>query len=177
MVVSCCLVLSGCAMTGGVRVEGPASQVTPPPSTPPQPSNVTPSVDAIALLRADPKVSANIKSLLTPCAIDRYPVDTRYVDVTEDGVLDLVIMVSTCDAKIPGFDPRTNLAGYVYNLKSSPPTNILTSEQPWMDIETMDSDVYLEVYKFSARDRSCCPSETVATLYRWNGTTLEPLRK
>ncbi|MFD1052046.1 hypothetical protein ACFQ1S_43995, partial [Kibdelosporangium lantanae] len=139
--------------------------------------NATPSVDAVALLRTDPKVSANVKSMLTPCAVDRYPVDTRYVDVTHDGVLDLVVMVSTCDTKFPGFDPRTNLAGYVYDLKTTPPTNIFTNEQPWMDIETVDSDVYLEIYEFGPRDKSCCPSQPKITLYRWNGTALEPLRK
>lgn len=177
VVVTCCLVLSGCATTGGVRVEGAAAQVTPPPSMPPVPTDVPPSVDAIALLRTDPKVSANIKSLLTPCSYDRYPIDTRYVDVTQDGVLDLVVMVATCESKMPGYDPRTNLAGYVYNLKTTPPTNIFTSEQPWMDIETVDSDVYLELYQFAARDKSCCPSQPAITLYRWNGTALEPIRK
>jgi hypothetical protein len=46
-----------------------------------------------------------------------------------------------------------------------------------MDIETVDSDVYLELYRFTARDKSCCPSEPSITLYRWNGTALEPQRK
>jgi hypothetical protein len=177
--IACCLALSACATPGGVEVAGAAAQVTPPPSTPPPPSNVTPSVDPVAILRADPKVSANIKTTLTPCLLDRYPVDSRYVDVTQDGAPELVVTVVSCDEKtLADYDYRYNLAGYVYSLKATPPVQLLAVEEPGADIvEQPDFGLLVSHVRYQARDKSCCPSGSFAVLYRWTGTAFEQLKK
>lgn len=177
LVVVSCLTLSACATTGGVQVEGPAAQVTPPPTSPPTPANLTPSADPVAILRADPKVSDQIKSLLTPCVVDHYPVDAKFSDVTGDGVPELIVAVTSCDTKYAGLDYRDNVAEYVYNLKTTPPTQLLAVEQP-SDILVEDATSLTVVYlRWLARDKSCCPSGVTQTLYRWTGTALEPVRK
>jgi predicted small secreted protein len=177
--VACCLVLSGCATVGDVRVEGAAAQVTPPPSTPPPPSGATPSMDPVAVLRADPKVSAGIKSLLVPCIQDRYPVDARYSDVTQDDVPELIVTVVSCDSKLPaGLDYHFNLGVYVYNTKTAPLTDLLSVEEPGVDI-TPEPDFGLIVshLRYKARDKSCCPSDSLDVPYKWNGTAFEQLKK
>ena len=178
MLLASCLALSACARTGGVQVEGAAAQVTPPPSTPPPPTNVTPSVDPVAVLRADPKVSAGIKALLTPCLGDHYPVDARYVDLTQDGAVELIVTVSSCDGKEPtGWDDRDNMASYVYNLKTTPPAELMAVEEPGADIVPQDDLVIVTHVRYLARDKSCCPTGTLPTWYRWNGTAFEPYKK
>ncbi|TCO62413.1 LppP/LprE lipoprotein [Actinocrispum wychmicini] len=177
MVAMCCLALSACATTGGVEIAGPAAQVTPPPSTQPPPSNVTPSVDPVAVLRTDPKVSDKIKTLLTPCVGDRYPVDARYADVTGDGSPELIATIASCDTKLPGSDYRDNLAIYVYDLKPTPPAQLLAVEQPSADIYVEDSALTVVYVRWQARDKSCCPSGVTTVPYRWTGAALEPVKK
>jgi hypothetical protein len=186
-----CLLLASCGTPGGVQVEGAAAQVTPPPSTPPPPSNVTPSYDAVTLLRTDPKVSDKIKSTLVPCPGGRYPVDARYVDVTNDGVLDLIAAVVPCDMKAttPAAYQRGTLATYVYDLRTTPPVDVFSVEEPGVQLNDLQFDEgvskdgvspgLLEIrYVYRTGDRSCCPSEQSYTYYRWNGTNFEPyLRK
>jgi hypothetical protein len=177
LVVASCLALSACATPGGVQVEGVAAQVTPPPVTPPPPADATPSVDVVALLRADPKVSASIKAMLTPCLLDRYPVDARYADLTDDGAMELMVTVANCDGKVPGLDYHDNLAVYVYNLKTTPPAELLAVEEPGVDIGEYDSMLIVNHVGYLARDKSCCPSGVRSVYYRWNGSAFEQVKK
>lgn len=183
-----CLLLAGCGMSGGgVKVEGAASQVTPPPTTPPPPSNVTPSYDAVTLLRTDPKVTDKVKSTLVPCLDGRYPVDARYADVTNDGVLDLIASVIPCDTKIAAPVPyqRGAIAAYVYDLKATPPVDVFSVDEPGVQLSELQLDQRAKGdelgpglltirYVYQAGDKSCCPSEQTYTYYRWNGTSFEP---
>jgi hypothetical protein len=192
VVLLLCFVLSACAMQGGVQVEGRASQVTPPPSTPPPPSNVTPSYDAVALLRSDPKVSENIKSQLTPCLQDRYPVDTRFVDLTNDGYLDLIATIVPCDPKVQSQTASMRggaVATYVYNLKPVPPVEIFGTEEPGVQLNDIQIGKFENDEKpaaegmglllmrsmYRAGDKPCCPSDAVYEYYKWNGTAFEPI--
>ncbi|MEV4312585.1 hypothetical protein [Actinocrispum sp. NPDC049592] len=179
--VACCLALSGCATAGGVQVEGAAAQVTPPPSTPPPPSGSAPSVDPVSLLRADPKVSAGIKGVLTtPCLVDgSYPAVGRYVDVTLDGKPELLVTVVSCDAKGPaGWDYRYNLGVYVYNLGVTPPTQLFAVEEPGADITPQpDYGLVVTHLRYKARDKSCCPSDSIDEAFKWTGSAFEPLKK
>jgi hypothetical protein len=177
--VVCCLVLSGCATAGGVQVEGQAAQVTPPPSTPPPPSGSTPSVDPVAILRGDPKVSAGIKAMLTPCLLDSYPVQARYSDLTLDGVPELIVTVSSCDSKMPaGWDYRSNVGVYVYTMTTTPPSDLYSVEEVGADITPEpDFGMVVSYLRFKARDKSCCPSDSLDVPYKWNGTAFEPLKK
>lgn len=186
-----CLVLSACAMRGGVKVEGRASQVTPPPSMPTPPSNVTPSYDAVTLLRTDPKVTENVKSQLTPCLQGRYPVESRFVDVTNDGHLDLIATIVPCDTKIASQQTVVlrggALAAYVYNLKPVPPVEIFGTEEPGVqindvqigkvggDVPAEEMGLLLMRSVYRAGDRSCCPSDATYEYYKWNGTAFEPI--
>ncbi|CAM3320119.1 hypothetical protein KIPE111705_02020 [Kibdelosporangium persicum] len=183
----CLGLLAGCATAGGVRVEGAASQVTPPPSTPAPPSGATPSFDPVALLRADTKVSDKIKSHLTPCAGGRFPVDSRYVDVTGDGVTELIVSVMVCDLK-PVVDNggldlevvRGNgfIANYVYDILAKPPVALLALEEPGMILDqSKDGVVQIIHWQYRAKDPSCCPSQQVYKFFRWTGTTFEQFRR
>jgi hypothetical protein len=178
-------VLSACGpTTGGVQVEGQASQVTPPPSTPPPPTDVTPSFDPVALLRADPKVSDKIKSTLTPCVQGRYPVDGRYADVTGDGTADLLVTVVSCDTKLiqdsaASQSPRSGgaLANYIYDLKPKPPVDVFASEEPAQLFDHDDGIIEIVQWEYRASDRSCCPSLQSSAVYKWSGTAFEPFKK
>jgi hypothetical protein len=183
--VLCVIALSACGpTTGGVQVEGEASQVTPPPSTPPPPSDVTPSFDPVALLRADPNVNDKIKSTLTPCVQGRYPVDARYADVTDDGTADLLVTVVSCDSKLiqdsaAGQYPRSGgaLANYIYDLKPKPPVNVFVSEEPAQMFEHGNGFIEINQWEYRASDRPCCPSLQSSTLYKWSGTAFEPFKR
>ncbi|MBP2320049.1 hypothetical protein JOF56_000434 [Kibdelosporangium banguiense] len=175
--------LSACGpANGGVQVEGRASQVTPPPSTPPPPSDETPSFDAVALLRADPKVSDKIKSTLTPCVQGRYPVDARYADVTEDGTADLIVTVVPCDSKAIVDAPDYLrgggvLANYIYDLKPKPPVDVFASEDPGQLVEQRNGILQVIRWEYRTNDRSCCPSLQTSVLYKWSGTAFELFKK
>lgn len=176
--------LSACGpTTGGVQVEGQASQVTPPPSTPPPPTDVTPSFDPVALLRADPNVSDKIKSTLTPCVQGRYPVDARYSDVTNDGSADLLVTVVACDSKLiqdsapAGARSGGALANYIYDLKPKPPVDIFASEEPAQLFDQSEGLIQLVQWEYRASDRSCCPSLQSSMLYKWSGTAFEQIKK
>jgi hypothetical protein len=184
-VLLCAFALAGCGPTAGpVQVEGQASQVTPPPVTPPPPTDVTLSVDPVALLRTDPKVSDKIKSTLTPCMSGRYPVDARYVDVTKDGVLDLLVAVAPCEVKAASdaaasgqFFRAAPLANYVYDLKPKPPVDIFASEEPGQLVDQRGGLLQLIRWEYRAKDESCCPSLQTAVLYQWTGTAFEVFKK
>jgi hypothetical protein len=174
------LVLSACATAGGVQVEGPASQVKPPPTTPPPPSDVTPSVDAVTVLRADPKVSDKIKAALTPCLEDQYPVSSRYVDLTRDGVPELIVTVLTCDSKVTspidvnGVYFYYALANYVYSVKATPTTQLFASENPGEYLNPQPEYGFtLARPSYRPKDKSCCPTDQQTVAYKWTGTTFE----
>lgn len=184
-VLLCVFALAGCGpATGAVQVEGQASQVTPPPVTPPIPTGATPSVDAVALLRADPLVSDKIKSTLTPCVAGRYPVDARYVDVTQDGVLDLLVSVLPCDLKAAAdsvsggaFVRFGTVGNYVYDLKPKPPVDIFASAEPGQLIDQRGGLLQLVKWEYRAKDEPCCPSLQTSVLYKWSGTAFEAVKK
>ncbi|MBP0461192.1 hypothetical protein [Streptomyces montanisoli] len=98
------LLAGGCSAGGtGMRDEGPAvpapvERTMPTPSQSPRPT--ARSVDPVALLRADPRVSEKIKDGLKPCGADSYPVNTSYGDLTGGSRPDLVINVTTCKDSI-----------------------------------------------------------------------------
>jgi hypothetical protein len=165
------VLLAGCATRGVVQVEGAANQVKPPPTTTPLPRGTPKSVDPVAVLRGDPKVSAKIKSLLVPCD-GRYPVDAQYSDLTGDGVPDLVISVVQCPVKASAPVVRTGpgVAGYVYNIKSDPAVRLLGIEEAGVElvVETGYGLVVLHD-TYQAGDDPCCPSDQQFSVYRWNG--------
>jgi hypothetical protein len=183
--VSCCLLLtllSGCATTGGVQLAGPAAQVKPPPTSTPLPKGTPPSEDAVAVLRADPKLNSKIKSTLVPCEDGHYPVDDRYTDLTGDGVADLVVTLIPClllskqsataGRSMPGY------GAYVYNIKTHPAVRIFGTDEGGVEL-VPESDRMLAVVhnRYLVSDDPCCPTDQSFVLYRWNGSKFVEAKK
>ena len=176
LIAVCCLTLftTGCATRGGVAVEGRASQVKPPPSTPPPVTGALTSADTVSVLRADPKVNDKVKGMLKPCPDGRYPLDQRYLDLTQDGAVDLIATVQMCLGKAPAaYNPRGGIASYIYDLKTVPPAQLLAVEESAEVVPEPSYGVMVVRSEYQASDRSCCPSGKAVAGYRWNGTAFE----
>jgi hypothetical protein len=174
----CCLALlgaAGCATSGGVEVAGRASQVEPPPPEPPLPSGTPVSADAVSVLRADPEVSGEVRAALVPCDDGGYPVDDRYVDLTADGVAELVVTVFPCKMikeAVP-LGLGLGLGGYVYDLTEDPPVNLLALQSSGVELLVGPEHGLMALRSgYGPRDDPCCPTEQRFALYTWNGTTL-----
>ena len=82
------LLCAGCSAGGtGTRDEGPASaqqaaRATPTSTVPSGTAKPSPRVDAVRLVKSDPKVSRQLRDDLKPCTGDEYPVDTSYGTLT-----------------------------------------------------------------------------------------------
>jgi hypothetical protein len=187
------MLLSGCGVPGGVEVEGLASQVSPPPSTSPLPSGTPASTDAVAVLRADPLVNPELKSVLMPCSDGSYPIDQRYLDVTGDGRPELVVTVNRCliDEKLAAEAGATRpleqtdanglpvifgyaYAAFVYDLETDPPTQLFGVEDSDIEVVQGTEDrrgLILIRQQWAPEDDPCCPTDQRVTLYLWDGTT------
>jgi len=180
------LCATGCAIQGGVEVEGGASQVSPPPTLPTTPSGTPVSADPVAILRADPQVSDKIKSELVPCQDGSYPVDDRYIDLTRDGKAELVITLLSCPPDEAYAKPRASgitwssgYAVFVYNLVSEPPTQLFQIEDPSIEVVRSKANSYELIVirnKWSAKDDPCCPTDQDVSSYQWDGTKFIEVR-
>jgi hypothetical protein len=180
------LCATGCAIQGGVEVEGGASQVSPPPTLPTTPSGTPVSADPIAILRADPQVSDKIKSELVPCQDGSYPVDDRYIDLTRDGRAELVMTLLPCLSDEAYAKPRamgipwsSGYAVFVYNLVSEPPTQLFAVEDPSIEVVQSKANSYELIVirnKWSAKDDPCCPTDQDVSSYQWDGTKFIEVR-
>jgi hypothetical protein len=175
--------VAGCAVPGGVEVEGRASQVSPPPSSSPLPVGTPVSADPVAILRADSQIDPKLKSFLQPCEFGDYPIDDRYVDLTGDGVAELVVTLNECPTKL-GLEeedttspPRVRgfaYAGYVYDLTTKPPTRLFGIEDAGVLVTpAKDGSLGLLILRnfWGPSDDPCCPTAYSELLYRWDGTT------
>ncbi|SDM49068.1 hypothetical protein SAMN04489726_1890 [Allokutzneria albata] len=170
MLVAVPVLLAGCAAPSGVRVEGKAAEVERPLPTTVAGQPVT--VDVVALLRGDPKVNEKIKYMLSPCESGRYPVDSRYVDVTGDGISEVVLNVQECRlTAYTGYG--YNRSGYVYALPpGQPPVQLFATEESGVVVQPdPGSGLVLVRGRYRAGDRSCCPSGEETTVYSWTGTS------
>lgn len=163
------LFATGCSTGGtGTRDEGPAgsqpvAQTTP---TAPTPSTAkpTPRVDAVALLKADPKVSGRVRTDLKPCTGDEYPVDTSYGKLTGGPPDDVVVNVMTCGDSV-------GVGTYVYRPRSDGTyENVFTTEQPavYGTIDRGDLVVTTQVYE--KKDAVAYPSGEEVITYHWANT-------
>ncbi|MBY8888715.1 LppP/LprE family lipoprotein [Streptomyces sp. PTM05] len=156
------VLVTGCAESGGVRVEGTAATSAVNTSPPPPKATGVDKIDPVTLLRKDPKVGAEIKSDLKPCGGDEYPIDTSYGNLTGNSVPDVVINVSSCGDGV-------GLGSYVYRMENGRYTDVFGDEQPPVYIDIDKSDLELTRQVYSPGDSVCCPSGEDVITYHWSG--------
>lgn len=156
----------GCATGGtGTRDEGPAgSQPVAQVSPRSAPSGTAPAVrrvDAVRLLKADPKVGKEVREVLEPCAGKAYPVDTSYGSMTGGRSADVLVNVMSCADSV-------GLGTYVYRAREDGSyENVFTVEVPavYGTIDRGDLVVTTQIYQ--AEDPMTSPSGSEVVTYRW----------
>ncbi|WP_328300136.1 hypothetical protein OG389_21740 [Streptomyces sp. NBC_00435] len=119
-------------------------------------------VDPVAILKADPKVGAEIKRDLKPCSGKEYPVDVSYGKVTGGPAVDIVINVLSCaDALGRG--------SFVYRAEGDTYENVFSDEQPPVYAEIDRGDLVLTKPVYGKSDALSYPSGEDLITYRWNG--------
>ncbi|MEE4424432.1 hypothetical protein V2J85_34700 [Streptomyces sp. DSM 41528] len=166
------LLLAGCNPGGeGVRSEGSASS-TPMPkgaaSSAPSPTSSAgyKKVDAVRLMRDDPRVGADVKkSLYKPCAADEYPVEVTYASLTGGSSPDVIVNVMTCADSV-------GIGSYVYRRDSGAKDgydNVYANEQPSVSAAVNKGELEVSKQTYAAGDKVCCPSGEDVTTYHWAG--------
>ncbi|WTL22740.1 hypothetical protein OG329_16675 [Streptomyces sp. NBC_01506] len=157
----------GSTTASGTRDEGAAVIETGEPVAPPtDTASALPAknVDAVALLRGDPKVSWRVKDDLKPCAKDAYPVDTSYGNLTGGTEPDVVVNVMTCDDAV-------GLGTYVYRESGRQRyENVFVAEEPavYATIDRGELVVTRQVY--AKGDPLSYPSGEDVVTYTWADT-------
>ncbi|MEV5241797.1 hypothetical protein AB0K89_22220 [Streptomyces cinnamoneus] len=159
------LLLAGCgASSEGVRKEGPAETQAAAKAATREPSATATSaqgkVDAVKLIKSDPRVSDQIKKNLKPCVKDHYPVDVIYGPLTGAARSDIVVNVLTCGDSI-------GIGSYVYRPKGDAYENVFAAEQSpvYADIDRRDLVITKQVY--APGDAVCCASGEDVLTYHW----------
>ncbi|MGW0563421.1 hypothetical protein ACWDZ4_23155 [Streptomyces sp. NPDC003016] len=162
-----CLLVVSCHAGGtGARDAGPAR--TDPvaratlPEDEPSPSAAR-RVDAVALLRGDPKVSSTVKRDLKPCVKDEYPVDTSYGKLTGGAANDVVVNVMTCGDAV-------GVGTYVYREDGGAYENVFAAEGPAVYAEIDRGDLVLTKPVYGKDDPMAYPSGEEVITYRWSGS-------
>ncbi|MFB7091201.1 hypothetical protein [Streptomyces sp. NPDC056296] len=161
------LSLSGCGAGGtGARDEGPAhaDAVAGAASSSPEasPSKVPDRVDAVRLVKADPKVSAEVKRELKPCVADEYPVDVSYGELTggSGSAEDVVVNVLTCGDAV-------GVGSYVYREEDGAYQNVFRAEEPPVYAEIDRGDLVVTKQVYEKGDPVSSPSGENVITYRW----------
>lgn len=164
------LLLAGCNPGGeGVRSEGAASSTPAPRGTvssapSPAPTAGYKKVDAVHLLKDDPKVGADVKkSLYKPCAADEYPVEVTYASLTGSKSPDVIVNVMTCADSV-------GIGSYVYRRDSGAKDgydNVYANEQPSVYAGVSRGELEVSKQTYATGDKVCCPSGEDVMTYRW----------
>ncbi|WP_242581600.1 hypothetical protein [Streptomyces sp. MST-110588] len=165
------LLLAGCNPGGeGVRTEGSASSSAVPKgsgvksSTPsPSPSVTYRKVNAVELVRHDPKVGDEVKkSLAKPCAADEYPVEVTYASLTGGTVADVIVNVMTCADSV-------GIGSYVYRSNGDSYDNVFTNEKPSVSAGVSKGELEVSEQTYDTGDKVCCASGEDVMTYHWKG--------
>ncbi len=161
------LSLSGCGAGGtGARDEGPAhaEAVAGAASSSPtaSPSKAPDRVNAVRLVKADPKVSAEVKRELKPCVADEYPVDVSYGELTggSGSAEDVVVNVLTCGDAV-------GVGSYVYREEDGAYQNVFKAEEPPVYAEIDRGDLVVTKQVYEKGDPVSSPSGENVITYRW----------
>ena len=100
----------------GTRDEGPAGTAAGRPGhtvghRPAHRQGRSGGVDAVQLVKRDPRVSERVRTDLKPCTGDEYPVDASYGTLTGGSSADVVVNVMTCGDAV-------GVGTYVYRARS-----------------------------------------------------------
>ncbi|HEY9439454.1 MAG TPA: hypothetical protein VIS29_12535, partial [Streptomyces sp.] len=150
----------------GTRDEGPAgtqqvAQVTPSATAPAGTARPAERVDAVELVRRDPKVNARVKKDLRPCSGDEYPVDTSYGTLTDGPVADVVVNVLTCGDSV-------GIATYVYRRRDDGSyENVFTTEIPAVYGTIDRGELVVTTQVYGSKDAVAYPSGEDVITYRW----------
>ncbi|WP_306474049.1 hypothetical protein [Streptomyces sp. Ru87] len=164
------LLAAGCGSAGtGVREEGPVDTGSPTVvSSAPAPSESPDRVDAVRLIKGDPKVSSDIRKGLKPCAANEYPVDVSYGTLTGNSEPDVVINVLTCGDSF-------GIGSYVYRVDSAAGDgtdayeNVFTDESSPVYAEITSGELEVSKQVYGPGDKVCCPSGEDVITYSWSG--------
>ncbi|MFE9449146.1 hypothetical protein [Streptomyces sp. NPDC006739] len=159
------LLVSACATGGtGARDEGPAhsdavagSAATPAAA----PSDTYRRVDAVALVKNDPKVSATVKRDLKPCSGDDYPVDVSYGNLTDGSREDVVVNVLTCGDAV-------GVGSYVYRSASGSYEDVFKNEESPVYAEIDRGDLMVTKQVYEKGDPVSSPSGENVITYNWS---------
>lgn len=157
----------GCSTGGsGVQDEGAAHADSAAKATPsPVPSSSTgqqfKTVDAVALLKNDPKVSDRVKADLKPCGRSSYPVDTSYGNLTGSTTPDVVVNVLTCGDAV-------GMGTYVYRESDKKYENVFAAEEPAVYSAIDRGDLVVTKQVYTKGDPVTEPSGEEVTTYRWS---------
>ncbi|KOG35447.1 hypothetical protein [Streptomyces resistomycificus] len=158
------LFLSACGTGGtGARDEGPArtDSVAGASASPVPAASVTAArVDAVRLLKGDPKVSANVKRELKPCAGDEYPVDVSYGELTAGASDDVVVNVLTCGDAV-------GIGSYVYREEDGSYQNVFSAEDPPLYAEIDRGALVVTRQVYEKGDPVSSPSGEEVSTYLW----------
>ncbi|MCP3758475.1 hypothetical protein [Streptomyces sp. TBY4] len=171
----------GCSTGGtGLRDGGPArtEQVakTGAPSAAPSPQDADSTapltsqasgrpaakVDPIALVKADPKISAEMKRELKPCSGKEYPVDVSYGKVTGGPEVDIVVNILSCADAL-------GIGSFVYRADGASYQNVFSDEQAPVYAEIDRGDLIVTKPVYGKSDAFSYPSGEDLITYRWNG--------
>ncbi|MFI0238097.1 hypothetical protein [Streptomyces sp. NPDC016845] len=172
--------LAACSAGGtGARDEGPArtdpvgsaesaatataTAKAPSPSSSSSSSAQAPdTVDAVRLLKHDPKVSSDIKRDLKPCVADEYPVDVSYGNLTGGASNDVLVNVMTCGDAV-------GIGTYVYQDDAGSYRNVFQAEEPPVYAEIDRGDLVVTKQVYEKGDSVSSPSGEEILTYRWSG--------
>ncbi|MET9295380.1 hypothetical protein [Streptomyces sp. NPDC003077] len=161
------LLLAGCNAAGqGVRTEGTGNSTpirkTPTSASPSaSPSVAYKKVNAVDLLKKDPKVGAEVKkSLAKPCAADAYPIEVTYAPLTGGKTADVIVNVMTCADSV-------GIGSYVYRRNGDTYENVFTMEQPSVYAGVNKGELEVSKQTYDTGDKVCCPSGEDVMPYRW----------
>lgn len=157
--------LTACSTGGsGTRDEGPARSgpvTTAKPSPEPSASPAPKDVDAVSLVKSDPKVSQAVKRDLKPCVADEYPVDVAYGNLTGASSSDVVVNVLTCGDAV-------GIGSYVYRPHGRTYENVFTDEQPPVYAEIDRGDLVVSKQLYEEDSSQSDPSGEEVITYRWS---------
>ncbi|MER5259577.1 MULTISPECIES: hypothetical protein [unclassified Streptomyces] len=159
---------TACSTGGsGARDEGPGNRgetvMSPTPSpSPTATSSTSPptALEAVKIVKNDPKVSRTVKRDLKPCVADEYPVDVSYGNLTGGAAADVVVNIMTCGDAV-------GTSTYVYRTEGKKYQNVFQDEEPPVYAEIDRGDLVVTKQLYEKGDPVSYPSGEDVITYEW----------